>query len=153
MPAANEVLAVEFDHYGGPEVLQLRRIAPPQPGPDEVLIDVHAASMNPVDWKVRSGMLQKFFPVTFPAITGRDGAGEVIAVGSGADASLLGKRVCFLASRGVGTWSQKIALPAALAVPFPATFPIRTRPHCRSRASVPGSAWCRPETSKPECGF
>lgn len=120
MPAANEVLAVEFDHYGGPEVLQLRRIAPPQPGPDEVLIDVHAASMNPVDWKVRSGMLQKFFPVTFPAITGRDGAGEVIAVGSGADASLLGKRVCFLASRGVGTWSQKIALPAALAVPFPA---------------------------------
>ena len=121
MPAANEVLAVEFDHYGGPEVLQLRRIAPPQPGPDEVLIQVHAASMNPVDWKVRSGMLQKFFPVTFPSVTGRDGAGEVIAVGSGADASLLGKRVCFLASRGVGTWSQKIALPAALAVPFPAT--------------------------------
>ncbi len=83
MPAANEVLAVEFDHYGGPEVLQLRRIAPPQPAPNEVLIQVHAASMNPVDWKVRSGMLQKFFPVTFPAITGRDGAGEVIAVGSG----------------------------------------------------------------------
>ncbi len=121
MPATNEVLAVEFDHYGGPEVLQLRRIAPPQPAPDEVLIAVHAASMNPVDWKVRSGMLQKFFPVTFPAVTGRDGAGEVIATGSGADASLLGKRVCFLASRGVGTWSQKIALPASLAVPFPAT--------------------------------
>jgi NADPH:quinone reductase-like Zn-dependent oxidoreductase len=120
MPAENNVLAVEFDCYGGPEVLQLRRIAPPQPAPDEVLIAVHAASMNPVDWKVRSGMLQKFFPVTFPAITGRDGAGEVIAVGSNADASLLGKRVCFLASRGVGTWSQKIALPAALAVPFPA---------------------------------
>ena len=121
MPAANEVFAVEFDHYGGPEVLQLRRIAPPQPAPNEVLIEVHAASMNPVDWKVRSGMLQKFFPVTFPAVTGRDGAGEVIAVGSGTDASLLGKRVCFLASRGVGTWSQKIALPASLAVPFPAT--------------------------------
>jgi NADPH:quinone reductase-like Zn-dependent oxidoreductase len=121
MPAENDVLAVEFDCYGGPEVLQLRRIAPPQPAPDEVLIAVHAASMNPVDWKVRSGMLQKFFPVTFPAITGRDGAGEVIAVGSNADASLLGKRVCFLASRGVGTWSEKIAQPASLAVPFSAT--------------------------------
>ncbi len=82
MPAQSDVLAVEFDGYGGPEVLKLRRIAPPQPAPGEVLIKVHAASMNPVDWKIRSGMLQKFFPVTFPAITGRDGAGEVIAAGS-----------------------------------------------------------------------
>ena len=121
MASENDVLAVEFDNYGGPEVLKLRRITPPQPESGDVLIQVHAASMNPVDWKVRSGMLQKFFPVDFPAVTGRDGAGEVIAIGSGADASLLGKRVCFLASRGVGTWSQKIALPASLAVPLPAT--------------------------------
>ena len=76
------------------------------------------ASVNPVDWKVRSGMLQKFFPVTFPAITGRDGAGEVIAA---ADSSLVGKRVCFLAQRGAGTWSQKIALQASLAVPIPSS--------------------------------
>ncbi len=121
MPAEKDTLAVEFDNYGGPEVLKLRRITPPQPAPSEVLIRVHAASMNPVDWKVRSGMLQKFFPVTFPAITGRDGAGEVVAAGSDAEAALVGKRVCFLASRGVGTWSQQIALPASLAVPFPAT--------------------------------
>ena len=123
MPAENDVLAVEFDAYGGPEVLKLRRVAPPQPAPGEVLIEVHAASMNPVDWKMRSGMLQKFFPVTFPAITGRDGAGEVVAAGSDAEAALVGKRVCFLASRGVGTWSQKIALPASLAAPFPTTLP------------------------------
>lgn len=116
-----DVLAVAYDAYGGPEVLELRRMKPPQPTPGEVLIQVHAASMNPVDWKVRSGMLQKFFPLTFPTITGRDGAGEVIAAGSGADASLVGKRVCFLASRGVGTWSQQITLPSPLAVPIPAT--------------------------------
>ena len=121
MASENDVLAVEFDNYGGPEVLKLRRITPPQPEPGEVLIQVRAASMNPVDWKVRSGMLQKFFPVDFPAITGRDGAGEAVAAGSEAEASLVGKRVCFLASRGVGTWSQKIALPASLAVPLPAT--------------------------------
>src|SRR5262249_908724 len=83
--------------------------------------EVRAASMNPVDWKVRSGMLQKFFPVTFPAITGRDGAGEVIAAATDADASLVGKRVCFLAQRGAGTWSQKIALRASLAVPIPSS--------------------------------
>jgi NADPH:quinone reductase-like Zn-dependent oxidoreductase len=121
MLAENDVLAVEFDGYGGPEVLKLRRISPPQPVPGEVLIKVRAASMNPVDWKIRSGMLQKFFPVTFPAVTGRDGAGEVVAAGSDIEASLIGRRVCFLASRGVGTWSQKIALPASLAVPFPTT--------------------------------
>jgi NADPH:quinone reductase-like Zn-dependent oxidoreductase len=119
MPAGNQTLAVEYDNYGGPEVLKLRPIAPPHPAPGEVLIKVHAASMNPVDWKIRSGMLQKFFPLTFPAITGRDGAGEVIGAGSDAETALIGKRVCFMASRGVGTWSQQIALPASLAVPIP----------------------------------
>jgi NADPH:quinone reductase-like Zn-dependent oxidoreductase len=46
MLAENDVLAVEFDGYGGPEVLKLRRISPPQPVPGEVLIKVHAASMS-----------------------------------------------------------------------------------------------------------
>jgi NADPH:quinone reductase-like Zn-dependent oxidoreductase len=119
MSAPTEVLAVEYDVYGGPEVLKLRRIKPPQPAAGEVLIKVHVASMNPVDWKIRSGMLQKFFPITFPAVTGRDGAGEVIAAGSDVEASLIGARVCFIAPRGVGTWSQQVALPASLAVPIP----------------------------------
>ena len=64
--AGNDILAVEYDAYGGPEVLKLRRRPAPQPGPSEVLVEVRAASMNPVDWKVRSGMLQEFFPVRFP---------------------------------------------------------------------------------------
>jgi NADPH:quinone reductase-like Zn-dependent oxidoreductase len=115
-----EVLAVEYDSYGGPEVLRLRRIKPPRRASGDVLIKVRAASMNPVDWKIRSGMLQKFFPITFPAITGRDGSGEVIAAGEGVEKSLIGKRVCFMAPRGVGTWSQQIALPALVAVPIPA---------------------------------
>jgi NADPH:quinone reductase-like Zn-dependent oxidoreductase len=117
--AGNGVLAVAYDAYGGPEVLKLRSMPAPSPAPGQVVVEVRAASMNPVDWKVRSGMLQKFFPVTFPTITGRDGAGEVIAAAADADASLVGKRVCFLAQRGAGTWSQKIALQASLAVPIP----------------------------------
>jgi NADPH:quinone reductase-like Zn-dependent oxidoreductase len=117
----NDTLAVEYDAYGGCAVLQLRRIAAPQPTAGEVLVEVHAASMNPVDWKVRSGVLQKFFPVTFPAITGRDGSGRVVAAGSDAAASLVGKRVCFLAPRGAGTWCQSIVLPASQAVSIPAT--------------------------------
>jgi NADPH:quinone reductase-like Zn-dependent oxidoreductase len=119
--AEKDILAVEFDAYGGPEVLKLRRRAAPQSGPGEVLVEVRAASVNPVDWKVRSGMLQKFFPLTFPAITGRDGAGEVVAAGRNADASLVGKRVCFLAPRAAGTWCGKISLPASEAVLIPVT--------------------------------
>jgi len=114
-----DMLAVEFDAYGGPEVLKLRCRAAPELGPGELLVRVRAVSMNPVDWKVRSGMLQKFFPVTFPVVTGRDGAGEIVAAGSGADSSIVGQRVCFLAPRGIGTWCEKIALPEAEAVPFP----------------------------------
>jgi NADPH:quinone reductase-like Zn-dependent oxidoreductase len=67
------------------------------------------------------GDVAKVLPVTFPTITGRDGAGEVIAAAADADASLVGKRVCFLAQRGAGTWSQKIALQASLAVPIPSS--------------------------------
>ncbi len=114
------VLAVQYDAYGGPEVLQLRRIAPPLPGPGEAVVRVEAASVNPIDWKVRSGMLQKFFPISFPATTGRDGAGTVIATAPDVDASLIGAGVCFMAPRGVGTWAQQIALPAALLARIPA---------------------------------
>ena len=121
MFAENDILAVEYDAYGGPEVLKLRRKTAPKPAQGELLISVRAASVNPVDWKMRSGLLQKFFPLTFPAITGRDGAGEVVAAGSDADAALVGQRVCFLAPRGIGTWSQKIVLPTSLAIPLPAT--------------------------------
>jgi NADPH:quinone reductase-like Zn-dependent oxidoreductase len=113
--------AVEYDAYGGPDVLQLRRIAAPQPAPGEVVVKVHAASVNPVDWKVRSGLLQKCFPIAFPAITGRDAAGEVVAAGSDADIALIGQRVCFLAPRGVGTWSQRVALPESMTVAIPST--------------------------------
>ena len=91
--SATDMLAVEFDSYGGPDVLELRRRSAPEAAPGEVLVRVRAASVNPVDWKIRSGMLQKFFPVVFPVITGRDGAGEIMTVGGGAEPSLVGKRV------------------------------------------------------------
>jgi NADPH:quinone reductase-like Zn-dependent oxidoreductase len=139
MPVAgNDVLAVAYEAYGGPEVLRLRSIPAPPPAQGEVLVEVRAASMNPVDWKVRSGMLQKFFPVTFPTITGRDGAGEVIDAAGDADVSLVGKRVCFMAQRGAGTWSQKIALQASLAVPIP---PSISREQAASLPLAGVSAW------------
>ena len=75
--------AAAFSAYGGPEVLKIMDMETPKPGPGEVLVEVHAASVNPVDWKMRQGMLKDFFPVTFPRILGRDMAGVVAAVGAG----------------------------------------------------------------------
>ena len=114
--AGTRPLAVQYDGYGGPDVLRLRDIEPPALGPGHVVVEVKAASLNPIDWKVRSGMLQQLFPMTFPATTGRDGAGTVIAAAPDVDPSWIGVKVCFMAPRGVGTWAQLIALPAAMLV-------------------------------------
>ncbi len=102
--------AVQFDAYGGPEVLKLRDSPPPMLAAEGVIIDVHAVSMNPIDWKIRSGRMAAGMPLTFPAGTGRDGAGIV----SGAsDKALVGKRVMFFAPRGVAAWAEQVAAPAA----------------------------------------
>jgi NADPH:quinone reductase-like Zn-dependent oxidoreductase len=110
--------AIEYTQYGGPEVLVMSTRPSPKCGPGEVLIEMHAASVNPVDGKIRSGRL-KPMPGTFPATTGRDGAGIVRQVGEGVAADLIGRRVCFMAPRGMGTWAEELALPAGLAVPIP----------------------------------
>ena len=88
--------AVLYDRYGGPEVLRFADVPEPEPGAGEVLIQVRAASVIPGDWKLRAGHLQSMFPVTFPKIPGRDGAGTVAAAGPGADYAKVGDAVCFV---------------------------------------------------------
>jgi NADPH:quinone reductase-like Zn-dependent oxidoreductase len=75
--------AVRLYEYGGPENLKFEDNVPePQVGGDTVLIAAAAASVNPIDWKVRAGLRQKDFPLSLPAILGRDVSGIVRAVGS-----------------------------------------------------------------------
>jgi NADPH:quinone reductase-like Zn-dependent oxidoreductase len=75
--------AVRIYEYGGPEILKFELDAPePTIDADTVLIEAVATSVNPIDWKVRSGARQKDFPLTFPAILGKDLSGIVRAVGS-----------------------------------------------------------------------
>ena len=74
--------AVVLQEYGGPEKLKFEDNVPePQIGGRTVLIAAAAASVNPIDWKMRSGARQKDFPLSFPAILGRDVSGVVRAVG------------------------------------------------------------------------
>jgi NADPH:quinone reductase-like Zn-dependent oxidoreductase len=75
--------AVRVHHYGGPEVLQFEDASRPTPRADELLIKVHAASVNPIDWKVRAGYMKDYMPLPLPFIPGWDVSGVVEAVGSG----------------------------------------------------------------------
>jgi alcohol dehydrogenase len=67
--------------YGGSEVVELGNLPTPEPGPSDLLIRVHAASVNPVDFKIRDGMLKTLLPYRFPLILGNDLAGTVVGLG------------------------------------------------------------------------
>src|SRR4028119_1124285 len=73
------VKAIRFHEYGGPEVLRFEEAPDPQAGPGQLLIRVHAAGVNPVDWKLREGRLQGAVDLTLPIIPG----GDVAAGGVG----------------------------------------------------------------------
>ena len=85
--------AVVLDQYGPPSNLHLEDVAAPTAGPNQVLIEVHAAGVNPVDWKMRGGDARAIFPVEFPAILGFDVAGVVRTCGEGVTTFAAGDRV------------------------------------------------------------
>jgi NADPH:quinone reductase-like Zn-dependent oxidoreductase len=89
--------AVVLHEYGGPEKLKLENWDDPTPGEGEVLVRVAGASINPVDWKMRSGEAKERFPVEFPGILGRDVAGVVRSVGAGVTEFAPGDHVFALA--------------------------------------------------------
>src|SRR5882724_9130979 len=73
--------AIRIHNYGGPEALQYEDAPRPQPQAGEVLVRVHAAGVNPIDWKVREGHMQDFWPHKFPLILGWDFSGVVEELG------------------------------------------------------------------------
>ena len=77
--------AVRIHTYGGPEVLKYEEAPLPQPGPGEALVRVHAAGVNPVDWKIREGYFKGRVNHSLPLILGWDLSGVVEATGSGVE--------------------------------------------------------------------
>jgi len=71
--------AIRIHRYGGPEALQYEDATVPQPQPGEVLVCVHAAGANPIDWKVREGHVKDIWPHKLPLIPGWDFSGGVLA--------------------------------------------------------------------------
>ena len=71
-----------FRRFGPPEVLEYGNLADPVPAAGEVLVDIHAASVNGADWKMRSGHYGA--KIDFPHVPGRDFSGVVAALGKGA---------------------------------------------------------------------
>src|ERR1022692_3542964 len=100
--------AVVLHEYGGPETLKFEDNVPePQIGGSTVLIGAAAASVNPIDWKLRSGMRQKDSPLSFPAILGRDVSGVVRAVGANVKHFKVGDRVLALSN---ATYAELVAV-------------------------------------------
>lgn len=85
--------AVRFHRYGGVENLVIEQVADPHPGHGEIRVRVTAASVNPIDWKLRAGTLRQLLSPELPAIPGRDAAGVVDAVGDGVRGVSIGDRV------------------------------------------------------------
>src|SRR5450432_3684739 len=77
----NMMKAVRIHHLGSPEVLQYEDAPRPEPTEGEVLVRVHAASINPADWKTRAGFQPTRQPLTFPHILGWDISGVIESVG------------------------------------------------------------------------
>jgi len=90
--------AIQFSRFGGPEVLELVDLPDPHAGPGQVRVAVRAAAINPIDWKVRSGMMGGEVPQT----TGREVAGVVDEVGDGVTDVAPGDRVFGFAAGGAG---------------------------------------------------
>lgn len=108
--------AVLLYEYGGPEQLRYEDTDIPQYGENEVLVRVRATSINPIDYKVRSGAAKARMPIDFPAILGRDLAGEVVEAGAAVTGFPKGMRVMALAN---GTYAEYTVAKADVLAPIP----------------------------------
>ena len=102
-----------------------------KPGPGEVLVRMAATSINPVDWKLRRGDLKAFMPLRFPAILGRDLAGEVVGLGDGVKTRKIGERVLGLVNH---SYAEYVLCKAEIWLSFLRALALSRRQHFLS--------WC-----------
>ncbi len=108
--------AIRYHEYGVSRKLVLETIPRSEPGAGEVLARVEFAGVNPIDWKLRSGLYKDFMPVKFPSVSGKDFAGTVEALGSGVSGFSVGQRVFGSAN---GTYAEFVVAKASSIAPIP----------------------------------
>ena len=105
---------IAIQTFGGRERLQLMDLPKPEPGKGEVLVQIKAAGVNPVDWKIREGFLKDAMPHAFPLILGWDAAGIVTQVGEGVGRFHGGEEVYAYCRKPLiqgGSYAEWIVLP------------------------------------------
>jgi NADPH:quinone reductase-like Zn-dependent oxidoreductase len=112
----SEMKAVRYHEYGDSGKLAVESVPRPAPKAGEVLVRVHYSGVNPVDWKLRSGMYKAFMPVTFPATPGREFSGVVEEVGQGVTGFSKGQKVFGAVN---GSYAEYVAVPAKDVAPIP----------------------------------
>lgn len=111
--------ALRIHGYGGAEVVQLDQVPVPPAAPSEVVVRVRAAGVNPLDWKIRDGLMRDAFPLALPATLGIELAGEVSTIGAGVTAFSPGDRVMGPLP-GLGAYADHVAVAASMLTRTPA---------------------------------
>ncbi|WP_405009930.1 NADP-dependent oxidoreductase [Kitasatospora sp. NBC_01539] len=122
-----------IEKYGDRSAVHAAEMPDPQPGPDDVLVEIHAASVNPLDFKIRDGAFKRILPYRLPLVLGNDLAGVVVRVGSAVTRFTVGDEVYARPDKDrIGTFAELIAVhqddlapkPAALTMAQAASLPL-----------------------------
>lgn len=115
---ADEMRAIRVAGYGSADVLELRAVERPDPGPGEVLVEVEAAGVNFIDVYHREGL----YPLDLPFTPGVEGGGKVVALGADVEAIDVGDDVAWAGPRG--SYAQYAVVPSQRAVRVPDRVPV-----------------------------
>lgn len=111
---------VQIDGYGGPGALRMAEADEPRPAAGECLVEVHAAGVNPVDWKIRAGQARWVLGLDFPYVPGSDLCGRVAECGAGVERFEAGDWVLGSADpRRGGAYAERAVLPEGRAARKP----------------------------------
>jgi NADPH:quinone reductase-like Zn-dependent oxidoreductase len=106
--------AMVLTGFGDAGVLQQQEWATPKAGPGQVLIKVHACSVNPIDYKIRKGQAKSFVRTKPPMVIGADISGEIAGLGAGASRFKVGDLVYAKLPGDLGGYAEMIALDEAI---------------------------------------
>lgn len=130
---------IQYHQYGGPGVMRLESYAPAPPGTQQILVRVKAASINPLDWKLRQGFMKFMMGRRFPRGMGLDFTGVIDAIGPGVRGLAIGDAVLGTAPMmAPDAFAETVLTAADLVVKKPAALPF---PAAAALPSVGVTAW------------